>query len=100
MHYTDSINVIYPGEFNQSTGKIDEGYPSTKRCRIDKSINKIIDYRGMEVISSSIIYFPVEAKLNIDCKIGFKNEEKKWEIKRIEIINDYKGRLHGYAVYI
>jgi len=100
--WNDTIYLIPQGEFNDITGKYDEGVKVLKICNVYENTTQAIGFDGNQFTSSIQIHIPEYINVNEHCKVILKKdlEEKVFFVKGLGIIDNYKGRKSFSIIYI
>ena len=100
--YNHTIYLIPQGEFNDITGKYDEGVKVLKICNIYYNTTQAIGFDGNQITSNIQIELPDWININEHCKVILKKdlEEKVYFVKGLDIIDNYKGRRTFSIIYI
>ena len=96
----DLINKcnILATEYDSLLGEYVEKLSEPVDCRIINKVNKIIDLRGEESISSIKVILPKNIDIAAEYKIMIDN--KNYEIRNISYKQNLKGSLEYILVYV
>jgi len=101
IHYVHKCYVIGVGELDEETGFLTDGNSSAKSCFMNPHYIKTINKNGIEKTSSTLIFFPPNTKITVDCMIKLKSSDtREWEIIDCQPCYTTYGKLDHIEVII